>query len=249
MISKEEDKLIINYLVNKRLSYDLMSEVYDHMTTQIHELRTNENMSFEEAWQKVQFTWIDELIMTYDVRFSLDDISILAKKIITQRNRRSIPRSIGLGILLSTVFFLAFAWIPQSEIMLTQIIFCGSFLVLAVFFLIRTSQLKKKNSLQLKDTNPLTQYEGIMAIPSATGGAIAFFSSTERWEKMHSLLNSLLFQSGNLNSANYGFMLFVWFFLALYMFALTYFYFGFKEYQKAFGQAIRFKKKVEEVLI
>lgn len=249
MISKEEDKIIVNFLVNKRLSYDLMSEVYDHMTTQIHELKTNENMSFEEAWQKVQFTWIDELKMTYDVRFSLDDISVLSKRIMSQRNRQLWPKAVGIGVGLALLLLLLFAFAPNSWVVPVQVTFCISILAMVVFFLVRLNQLKRQNAKLSKDSNFLTQFEGFMAIPASLGGFVGIFASSERWIEIHNLLQVVVNKFSSLTGSNYGLLALSFVALSLYCTLLAMSYLGFIGHRKYYQQALSFKKKVEEVLI
>lgn len=249
MISKEEDKLIINYLVSKKLSYDLMSEVYDHMTTQIHELRTKENMSFEEAWQKVQFSWIDELKMTYDVRLSLDDISVLSKRVMKIRNRQLWPKAVGIGVSLALLLILLFSFAPNSWVIPIQITFCVSMLTLVVFFLVRVNQLKRQNAKLSKDSNFLTQFEGFMAIPASLGGFVGIFASTDRWITIHDILQTGLYNFSTLTSSDYGLLALSFVALSMICTFLAISYLGFIGHRKYYHQALSFKKKVEEVLI
>ena len=52
---------IRNYLLAKKLPIDILIEVNDHFISQINDLQKEENLSFEEAFEKVKESWKEEL--------------------------------------------------------------------------------------------------------------------------------------------------------------------------------------------
>ena len=52
---------IRNYLLSKKLPIDILIEVNDHFVSQISDLQREENLSFEEAFEKTKLSWKQEL--------------------------------------------------------------------------------------------------------------------------------------------------------------------------------------------
>ena len=48
---------IRNYLLSKKLPIDILIEVNDHFVSQISDLQREENLSFEEAFEKTKLSW------------------------------------------------------------------------------------------------------------------------------------------------------------------------------------------------
>ena len=61
MMTNSEEKQIARYLLDKRLPVDMMLEVKDHMILQINEIVEQENINFEDAFDKVKESWKSEL--------------------------------------------------------------------------------------------------------------------------------------------------------------------------------------------
>ena len=55
---------IRNYLLSKKLPIDILIEVNDHFVSQISDLQREENLSFEEAFEKTKENWKEELKTT-----------------------------------------------------------------------------------------------------------------------------------------------------------------------------------------
>ena len=65
MITPEQNKTITTYLLSKNLPIDLVLEIKDHM---IEQIENKENLTFEEAFEKVKESWKEELKMVYTFR-------------------------------------------------------------------------------------------------------------------------------------------------------------------------------------
>ena len=57
MISEPQLTEIRNYLLSKKLPIDILIEVNDHFASQITDLQKEENLNFEEAFEKTKENW------------------------------------------------------------------------------------------------------------------------------------------------------------------------------------------------
>jgi len=65
MIIEQQESEIRNYLLSKKLPIDILIEVNDHFISQISDLQREENLSFEEAFEKTKENWKEELIIVF----------------------------------------------------------------------------------------------------------------------------------------------------------------------------------------
>ena len=61
MITEPQLTKIRNYLLAKKLPIDILIEVNDHFISQILDIQREENLGFEEAFEKVKENWKEEL--------------------------------------------------------------------------------------------------------------------------------------------------------------------------------------------
>lgn len=97
MITPEQTREIREYLLSKRLPIDILMEVEDHFVNQINCLQ-QDGLGFSEAFSQVQSSWLSDLKMTYDARYSLDDITQLAKNITRTQQNRMLKKSALSGL-------------------------------------------------------------------------------------------------------------------------------------------------------
>ena len=64
MITELQLTEIRNYLLSKKLPIDILIEVNDHFVSQITDLQREENLSFEEAFEKTKENWKEEFKTT-----------------------------------------------------------------------------------------------------------------------------------------------------------------------------------------
>lgn len=123
MITIEQENIIRNYLLNKKLTLDIAAEIYDHMLTQVA-LLMSEGESFEVAWQKTKISWNDEMKTIYDVWYSFDDITLLMKKIKQRYLRSSFTKAFPIALLIWGIH-VALLWsIPREWVEGVQVIIC-----------------------------------------------------------------------------------------------------------------------------
>jgi hypothetical protein len=66
---------IRNYLLSKKLPIDILIEVNDHFISHISDVQREENLSFEEAFEKVKDDWKEELTLSWNGSIDLLDTS------------------------------------------------------------------------------------------------------------------------------------------------------------------------------
>ena len=66
---------IRNYLLSKKLPIDILIEVNDHFVSQISDLQKDENLSFEEAFEKTKENWKADLTLSWNGSADLEDSS------------------------------------------------------------------------------------------------------------------------------------------------------------------------------
>ncbi len=71
---------IRNYLLDKKLPIDILMEVQDHFISQINDLQRDENLTFDEAFQKTKNSWQDELKPYWDGGWDLFDKNNMVRK-------------------------------------------------------------------------------------------------------------------------------------------------------------------------
>ena len=79
MITEGQNKQVIDFLLSKELPIDILSELHDHILSQIHEYQL-QGMSFDEAFEKSKLTWKEDLEKHLDIYFGFNE-SKLVKKI------------------------------------------------------------------------------------------------------------------------------------------------------------------------
>ena len=72
---------IRNYLLSKKLPIDILIEVNDHFVSQISDVQKEENLSFDEAFEKTKEYWKEEFRPTNSYLLSFKKIPKIAKKI------------------------------------------------------------------------------------------------------------------------------------------------------------------------
>ena len=79
MITEPQLTEIRNYLLAKKLPIDILIEVNDHFVSQILDIQREENLGFEEAFEKTKLSWDKELKPYYKGDWDLQDKSKLLR--------------------------------------------------------------------------------------------------------------------------------------------------------------------------
>ena len=81
MLSETQLTEIRNYLLSKKLPIDILIEVNDHFISQISDVQREENLSFEEAFEKVKDDWKEELTLSWNGSIDLSDTNTFIRDV------------------------------------------------------------------------------------------------------------------------------------------------------------------------
>ena len=121
MITELQLTEIRNYLLSKKLPIDILIEVNDHFVSQINDLQREENLSYEDAFEKTKESWKDELKIEFS--FFGDNESKIIKRIKKKQNIEFLTKTlkIYLPFLISSFLLANFSNINIFKIFNTSI--------------------------------------------------------------------------------------------------------------------------------
>lgn len=80
MLTESQLTEIRNYLLLKKLPIDILLEVQDHFVSQIHDLKQEEHLTFEEAFERTKKSWLSEQKPYWDGGWDLFDKNNMVRK-------------------------------------------------------------------------------------------------------------------------------------------------------------------------
>ena len=121
MFTETQITEIRNYLLSKKLPIDILIEVNDHFVSQINDLQREENLSYEDAFEKTKESWKDELKIEFS--FFGDNESKIIKRIKKKQNIEFLTKTlkIYLPFLISSFLLANFSNINIFKIFNTSI--------------------------------------------------------------------------------------------------------------------------------
>lgn len=133
MVTKEQEQQVTDYLILHKLPLDILLEVKDHMISQVLDIQSSENLTFEEAFHKTQKLWESEFKMTKYSVFYQEEIPVIVKKIVKTRYNNLLKKSLMIGII-SFVINLVFIYLADNQEVYVDIFrFYNSLFVLTPF--------------------------------------------------------------------------------------------------------------------
>ncbi|MCS3871669.1 hypothetical protein J3D55_004585 [Chryseobacterium ginsenosidimutans] len=81
MITFFQEREIEKYLLEKKISGKLLTEIKDHMISQILEIQSHENLNFKSSFERTKIEWNGDLMMVRKNMFSRQKITKIAYKI------------------------------------------------------------------------------------------------------------------------------------------------------------------------
>lgn len=115
MITEIQLTEIRNYLLSKKLPIDILIEVNDHFVSQITDLQKEENLNFEEAFEKVKESWKEEITPYWKGDWDLENRNNLVRNL-----EKTIFREINTRFTLILAFiiftFFTFSYLLKIEI-------------------------------------------------------------------------------------------------------------------------------------
>lgn len=144
-----QEREIEKYLLSKKISGKLLTEIQDHMISQISEIQKNENLNFENAFEEVKIYWSADLNMVKKNPFSRQKITSIAYEIDKINNKSTLLKSILIAFLFICVeIILAFAlneqWYLNINKFIKIIVFCLLLEIIVMF--IRQKNMENKNN-------------------------------------------------------------------------------------------------------
>ena len=140
MITETQLTEIRNYLLSKKLPIDILIEVNDHFISQISDLQRDENLSFDEAFEKVKENWKEDLRIVYPWYVLNKTVyveqTIFEKKIKQQNDKEIIKTSIYATLFVIFIYFISLFLLDYSKFKIIHRllkIFISSFAILPVF--------------------------------------------------------------------------------------------------------------------
>ncbi|MCT3757994.1 hypothetical protein HZQ19_16935 [Elizabethkingia anophelis] len=109
MNTLSQNNPIRQYLLTKKLPWDIMLEVEDHILAQIQDLELSKNLTFKEAFSQAQLSWEEELktnrpsLTTYNEFLATPFV----RKIYWQKRKSVIFRSVGFALCILILLILA----------------------------------------------------------------------------------------------------------------------------------------------
>ena len=129
MITESQLTKIRNYLLAKKLPIDILIEVNDHFVSQILDIQKEENLGFEEAFEKVKESWKEEITPYWKGDWDLENrnrlVRNLEKNIFKEINKQFLPY-----LFLLIFLFFSLSYIVNNEIFKILFILISSIILL-----------------------------------------------------------------------------------------------------------------------
>ncbi|MBV7440995.1 hypothetical protein KRX57_06140 [Weeksellaceae bacterium TAE3-ERU29] len=132
MITEKQNKQVIDFLLSKELPIDILSELHDHILSQIHEYQI-QGMSFDEAFYKTKLAWKEELTVKFDY-FLLTRDTKIGKKIFWNRTLPMYKKSIPFSLPISLLILYILLKYSGSQTLWYSVIALYSFIVVGFFY-------------------------------------------------------------------------------------------------------------------
>jgi len=177
------EKKVWDYLLLKKLPIDVLIEVQDHFMSQITDLQKKRNVVFESAFEEAKNIWKPEFKMIYNPSYSLDDISILNKKLIYNESVNTFKQSLLIGFVILLIIAI-FSFIFTAEFFFYTFLLISVCIVL--FPVIQLFVYRKKFKLIKKyDNYRLTFHQNFVNFSLVLlGGFVQFFMNIKAFSNV-----------------------------------------------------------------
>lgn len=206
-MNEEQKQVVFRYIVSRDITVDLAIEIFDHMTSQIHDLM-DQGENFDEAFETVRETWHEDLKVNPNLIFAYNK-SRLNWRMKWNQLSGIFNKSLFIG---AAAAVLAYGISFLAGHKLTLYVTVGMVILYMIYHFVKNFQfIKSWSRLRKKyDRYTLSVYdEGIAFIPLAIIFPQLFF---------HTGQLSVDFNLNTLHSVIYIFMLFFLFASAVYAF-------------------------------
>lgn len=111
-MTTEQREKVRSYLLTKKLPIDLLMEVEDHFVSQINEVQIQKNLSFDDAFNVAIISWHDDLKLSWDGSWSLEDTSVFIKISTRQKLFSILKKSLMIAFIMYVAVVLSYVLIP-----------------------------------------------------------------------------------------------------------------------------------------
>lgn len=225
-----QDKKITDYLIEKRLPLDILLEVKDHMADQVAALETEQNITFDNAFEQTKASWGKDLEMRFSFfSYKFRKITRLQNSIMMRNQLRIQKKSllIMLAIFFVTSYFILY--IPKLS-MYAFIAFNGGAAILGIAVSILGRKLLETTKGNYKKNISVFQRSvgSLMLTGALFITANNILGVDSQIEKISGSLNEIFFQHnfkpGNFMHATMSY---------LYIYMVVYGYLNYISYKKA----------------
>lgn len=215
MKTLSQNNLVRQYLLSKKLPWDIMLEVEDHIIAQIQDLEISKNLTFDEAFSQVQLSWEEELktnrpsLTTYNEFLATPFV----RKIYWQKRKSVIFRSVGfaLCVLMLLIFAATGLDISSFRIVFIAVVILSTFT--PVMYYIRYFRAFRFTD---KFANKVSVYQREFIIWNfILGGFNFFWISSNQIPDFYQLLNAYQVEDALYTYSIFAFLLF-WLGMACY---------------------------------
>ena len=161
-MTNEQKNEVKQYLLTKKLPIDLLMEVEDHFLSQINDKEAGGKMSFEEAFNSTIIAWHDDLKLSWDGNWSLEDTSFLIKRTSTQKSYSILKKAIIIAIICQLMMILFYVLMPFEVFRIIYGVSSGLLILFPLFVFVKE---KKYFDLPKKYKNiTLSAYQNLVGV-------------------------------------------------------------------------------------
>lgn len=136
-MTTEQKQEIRTFLLNKNLPIDIIMEVEDHFVSQINEIQSEKDLSFDEAFNITIISWYDDLRLFRDGSWSTEKTSLLIKKSSRQKLFSILKKSAVIAAISYFLVVLCYFLIPFSVFRISLGVFVGFVMVFPLIIYIK----------------------------------------------------------------------------------------------------------------
>ncbi|AJW63823.1 hypothetical protein VO54_02358 [Elizabethkingia miricola] len=215
MNTPSQNSPIRQYLLAKKLPWDIMLEVEDHILAQIQDLEVSKNLTFDEAFLEVQLLWKEDLKIDRPALTTYNEFlaTPFVRKIYWQKRRSVIFRSVGFALCVLMLFILAAKGLDISSFRIVFMVIVILSTFIPVLYYIRYFRVFRFTD---KFANKFTVYQREFIVWNfILGGFNFFWISRKQIPDFYQLLNAHKVEDALYTYFIFAFLLF-WLGMACY---------------------------------
>ncbi|MDV3798141.1 hypothetical protein CMU10_08145 [Elizabethkingia anophelis] len=190
MNTLSQNNPIRQYLLAKKIPWDIMLEVEDHIHTQVQDLEISKNLTYEEAFLEVQLLWKKDLKIDRPALTTYNEFlaTPFVRKIYWQKRKSVIFRSVGFALCVLMLLILAAKGLDISSFRIVFMVIVILSTFIPVLYYIRYFRVFRFTD---KFANKFTVYQREFIVWNfILGGFNFFWISRKQIPDFYQLLNA-----------------------------------------------------------